>query len=144
MASHGLVGSMSRRGNPYDNAMMESFMKTLKVEAVYPMAFETIEDVAEHLPRFDSRARMEVPQQLAGLGVVGGAARAAGRHTGRLPPGVSADARFSGQMRRETNISMARPPIIPAKRSIPGQILSGGPQPWTNVIIRTSPAWVPI
>jgi hypothetical protein len=25
-------------------------MKTLKVEAVYPMAFETDEDVAEHLP----------------------------------------------------------------------------------------------
>lgn len=27
-------------------------MKTLKVEVVYPMAFETFEDVAEHLPRF--------------------------------------------------------------------------------------------
>ena len=26
-------------------------MKTLKVEAVYPMAFETFDDVAEHLPR---------------------------------------------------------------------------------------------
>ena len=38
---HGLVGSMGRRGNPYDNAMMESFMKTLKVEGVYPMAFES-------------------------------------------------------------------------------------------------------
>jgi putative transposase len=25
---------MSRRGNPYDNAKAESFMKTLKVEAV--------------------------------------------------------------------------------------------------------------
>jgi len=33
--THGLVGSMSRRGNPYDNAKAESFMKTLKVEAVY-------------------------------------------------------------------------------------------------------------
>ena len=75
---------------------------------------------------------------------VGGAARAAWRHTGRLPPGVSADALFSGQMRRETNSSMERPPIIPAKRSIPGQILSGGPQLWTKVMIRTSPAWVPI
>jgi transposase InsO family protein len=32
---------MGRRGNPYDNAKAESFMKTLKVEAVYPMAFET-------------------------------------------------------------------------------------------------------
>ena len=29
----GFVGSMSRRGNPYDNAQAESFMKTLKVEA---------------------------------------------------------------------------------------------------------------
>jgi len=43
---------MSRRGNPYDNAKAESFMKTLKVEAVYPMAFETFDDVAAHLPPF--------------------------------------------------------------------------------------------
>ncbi len=34
LAAHGLIGSMSRRGNPYDNAQAESFMKTLKVEAV--------------------------------------------------------------------------------------------------------------
>ena len=27
-------------------------MKTLKVEAVYPMAFETYDDVIEHLPDF--------------------------------------------------------------------------------------------
>ena len=52
LADHCLAGSMGRRGNPYDNAKMESFMKTLKVEGVYPMAFETHEDVAEHLPRF--------------------------------------------------------------------------------------------
>src|SRR5271170_398762 len=50
--SHGLVGSMGRRGNPYDNAKAESFMKTLKVEAVYPMAYETASDVADDLPRF--------------------------------------------------------------------------------------------
>lgn len=48
----GLLGSMGRRGNPYDNAMAESLMKTLKVEGVYPMAFETFGDVAEQLPRF--------------------------------------------------------------------------------------------
>lgn len=43
---------MGRRGNPYDNAKAESSIKTVKVEAVYPMAFETFADVAEHLPRF--------------------------------------------------------------------------------------------
>jgi putative transposase len=52
LAAHGLVGSMGRRGNPYDNAKAESFMKTMKVEAVYPMAYETDEDVVENLPRF--------------------------------------------------------------------------------------------
>jgi putative transposase len=52
LAEAGLVGSMGRRGNPYDNAKAESFMKTLKVEAVYPMAYETFADVAENLPRF--------------------------------------------------------------------------------------------
>ncbi len=52
LATNGVVGSMGRRGNPYDNAKAESFMKTLKVEAVYPMAYETFADVAENLPRF--------------------------------------------------------------------------------------------
>lgn len=52
LADHGLVGSMGRRGNPYDNAKAESFMKTLKVEAVYLMDYETFEDVTSDLPRF--------------------------------------------------------------------------------------------
>ena len=52
LTEHGLVGSMGRRGNPYDNAKAESFMKTLKVEAVYLMAYETLEDVTADLPRF--------------------------------------------------------------------------------------------
>lgn len=49
---HGFVGSMSRKGNPYDNAQAESFMKTLKVEAVYVTEYETFEDVAADLPAF--------------------------------------------------------------------------------------------
>ena len=52
LAEHGLVGSMVRRGNPYDNAKAESFMKTLKVEAVYLMDYETFVDVTADLPRF--------------------------------------------------------------------------------------------
>ncbi|WP_027676637.1 integrase core domain-containing protein [Agrobacterium larrymoorei] len=43
---------MSAVGNPYHNAQAESFMKTLKVEEIYPAGYETFADVAEHLPRF--------------------------------------------------------------------------------------------
>ena len=42
---------MGRRGNPYDNAKAESFMKTLKVETVYLMDYETFEDVTADLPQ---------------------------------------------------------------------------------------------
>ena len=49
---HGFVGSMSRRGNPYDNPKAESFMKTLKVEAVYLAEYDTYQEAAAHLPRF--------------------------------------------------------------------------------------------
>jgi transposase InsO family protein len=37
----GLVASMSRRGNCYDNATMESFWATLKLELVYRCCFDT-------------------------------------------------------------------------------------------------------
>ena len=47
-----LQPSMSRTGNPYDNAAAESFMKTLKYEEVYLGNYETYEDVVERLPHF--------------------------------------------------------------------------------------------
>jgi putative transposase len=52
LAAQRIIGSMSRRGNPNDNAKAESFTNTLKVEAVYPMAFELFDEVAEQLPHF--------------------------------------------------------------------------------------------
>ena len=44
--------SMSRTGNPYDNAHMESFFKTLKYEEVHLSNYETYNDVIERLPHF--------------------------------------------------------------------------------------------
>jgi putative transposase len=44
--------SMSRTGNPYDNAHMESFFKTLKYEEVHLANYETYDDVTQRLPHF--------------------------------------------------------------------------------------------
>ena len=44
--------SMSRKGNPYDNAAAESFIKTLKNEEVYLWEYQTLEDVQIRLPFF--------------------------------------------------------------------------------------------
>jgi putative transposase len=43
---------MGRRGNPYDNAKVQSFTKIMRVEEVYPMAYEMFADAVEKLPRF--------------------------------------------------------------------------------------------
>jgi len=43
---------MSAKGNPYDNAMAESFMKTYKYEEVYLSDYETFEDVCRNAARF--------------------------------------------------------------------------------------------
>jgi transposase InsO family protein len=44
--------SMSRRGNPYDNAFAESFNKTLKVEEVYINEYETFEEAYKNIKHF--------------------------------------------------------------------------------------------
>jgi len=44
--------SMSGKGNPYDNALAESFFKTLKQEEVYLWDYETFEDVIQRIPYF--------------------------------------------------------------------------------------------
>ncbi len=44
--------SMSRKGNVYDNAFAESFMKTLKVEEVYLNEYESFEDALKNIKHF--------------------------------------------------------------------------------------------
>jgi transposase InsO family protein len=41
LEGHGIACSMSRKGDCYDNAAMESFFKTLKVELVYHERYAT-------------------------------------------------------------------------------------------------------
>jgi putative transposase len=43
---------MSRTGNPYDNAQVESFIKTLKHEEVYLRDYGTVQDAIDRLPHF--------------------------------------------------------------------------------------------
>lgn len=52
LESHGIKGSMSRRGNPYDNAKAESFMKTLKQEEVDGSDYRDINVARRHIGRF--------------------------------------------------------------------------------------------
>jgi putative transposase len=52
LRGHGFLISMARRGNPYENGMMESFFKTLKYEEVYLSDYETFEDVLNRVPYF--------------------------------------------------------------------------------------------
>ena len=54
LAENKILGSMSAKGNPYDNAFAERFMRTLKYEEVHLCGYETILDVQENLPRFIS------------------------------------------------------------------------------------------
>lgn len=57
-----MVPSMSRKGNCYDNAMMESFFHTLKTELIYHKVYETREearrDIFEYIEVFYNRFRL--------------------------------------------------------------------------------------
>jgi transposase InsO family protein len=49
---YGFEISMSRKGNPYDNAFAESMIKTLKPEQVHMWEYHTISDVQLRIPDF--------------------------------------------------------------------------------------------
>jgi putative transposase len=43
LKQHGIISSMSGKGNCYDNAVVEAFFKTLKAELVWRIKFKTRE-----------------------------------------------------------------------------------------------------
>lgn len=52
LRAHGIVISMSRKGNPYDNAKAESFMKTLKYEEVFREDYRDLLEAHAGIGRF--------------------------------------------------------------------------------------------
>lgn len=60
---HGFAGSMSRKGNCYDNAPIESFWGQLKNELIYHKVYETrqqaIADVIKYIEIFYNRQRIQ-------------------------------------------------------------------------------------
>lgn len=48
----GIRPSMSRRGNPYDNAIMESMIKTVKYEEVYPNQYDSLPHARHELGHY--------------------------------------------------------------------------------------------
>ena len=52
LQQHGIRISMSRPGNPYDNAYAESLIKTLKHEEVYRYEYRTLEEAQERITWF--------------------------------------------------------------------------------------------
>lgn len=75
----GITASMSRRGNCYDNAVIESFWHSLKVELVYRRSFatriEAEQAIFEYIEVFYNRARLH-----SSIGYVSPAAFEAAHH----------------------------------------------------------------
>jgi putative transposase len=55
LQDHGITISMSRKGNPYDNAACESFMKTLKYEEVYRQEYRDLAEARAFIGEFLNR-----------------------------------------------------------------------------------------
>jgi len=63
LKQHGFIASMSRKGNCYDNAPMESFWGTLKQELIHHCHYRTrreaIQDITEYIEIFYRRQRLQ-------------------------------------------------------------------------------------
>ena len=68
--SYGITPSMSRRGNPYDNAMAENFFSILKTEFIYRVKIRTYEEarllIGEYI-RFYNNERIQTKTKLTPL-----------------------------------------------------------------------------
>jgi putative transposase len=62
LRDHRMLPSMSRPGNPYDNATCESFLKTIKREEIYAGEYRDFEDlrqkIGEFIDRYYNRSRL--------------------------------------------------------------------------------------
>lgn len=62
LKAHGITGSMSRKGDCWDNAVVESFCGTLKQERVqwrsYPTRYEAQQDILEYISMFYNSHRL--------------------------------------------------------------------------------------
>ena len=52
LEKHGMIPSMSRPANPYDNASCESFIKTLKREEIYTNQYDDLEHLRANIEEF--------------------------------------------------------------------------------------------
>ncbi len=52
LTEHGITISMSRKGNPWDNAACESFMKTLKHEEVHRTEYRNLAEARTQIGQF--------------------------------------------------------------------------------------------
>lgn len=68
--SYGITPSMSRRGNPYDNALAENFFSILKTECIYRVKLKTYEEarllIAEYI-HFYNHQRIQFKTKLTPL-----------------------------------------------------------------------------
>ena len=101
----GIEVSMSRSGNPYDNAYAESFMKTLKTEEVDGRRYRNLEDASKSVETFieefynqerlhsalgyRSPVEFEASLQVSTVGELGMFDIAKARERGLLPPSLA-------------------------------------------------------
>jgi len=96
LAQHGMTPSMSRPGNPFDNAYCESFIKTLKQEEIYCPQYRDLEDLRLHLREFIENSYNRCRLHSA-LGYRTPEEFEAGRRAGSATPALSGSVKLSFQ-----------------------------------------------